>query len=691
MRVYSEREPIPVAVVTLATQESSRQHILFQTRYDQEGFHSLQGEDIEKNREKYKQEDCPTKLEWAIKATTVSLFRDWSQSMARIHLACPVDEATGRIPRLPRVDKFRGGQYPFLTVDDEIRIYAGYVSSPNEPVDGDMLDEIPFPVLRDVNDPETNTTKSIPMEDIPQPTPGKKLVPIFWGFIDKIDFDGSAKGSGLQCVISCRDRTRVLSDTTLINIPSLNGVFGSNNTGVTLPQGRLSQIISDVARSVNGFQINIDAAQQKDLNCWKTILTPNPALNEYGQEAKDRDEDIEVASELCEYYSAYDLANGDSRQSSLNNDFTADPALFVRRASFKVMDPLSRPRFHMWLSRPPMAKNGTGNTWQVLDQTPLKIIKWVATKEERPTDFFASHVNGDFCLVPRVLDTSGFRDDCRMYRTYFFRDYPRLTAKRDETGKVIGTVEVAPPCRNQLILNLRSHTSIVGTYNRFTVVDNSNTSGAGLALLEGVKLTIDRLPFILDGEKNEDNPELSTERKPTPPCRQKIIYDGNLANYPNQYGAALIVAQQASSHFARDMSGIEFTLIGDPTFYPGEAVRIYNTFLHDAGYQSQSGNYFSILDKHTATEEFLTKWSKESPDAAGIANQGKNVKAVLPNAKDSKKVKQLQEISTQVTNIENNDLKLPVYKVRSIEHRIKTQGRNAGYTTIISASMDLNN
>lgn len=685
MRYYTEAEPIPAAVITLATQEDNRQHILFQTRYDVEGFYTVAEESIEENRKKYETEACPEELKWAIKALSVSLFRDWSTSQARITLACNLAEASDRLPFLPRVDQFRGGQYPYLTIDDEIRIYAGYVSGANEPIDADMLDDVPFPQKRVdfvTNEQGVRERVLINAEDMVQPNLSQgKLVPIFWGFIDKIDYDANAKGSGHQIILSCRDRVRVLTDTTLVAIPSLNGVFGKQGSQAT-PQGRLSAIVADVAKAVNGYQINIADRKQENLNCWKRILTPNLALNEQGQETATRNlnDDLRFAAEACEYYSAWDIANGTQRKSSLSNAITADPSYFVRRSTFKVMDYLSRPRMHIWLSRPPLAKNGKKAQWQVLDQTPLKIIKWVATKEERSMDFFASHVNGDFCLVPRVLDVSGFEDDVRMYRTYFFRDWPR--ANKEGTA-------IQPPCRNQLILGLRASTSIVGTYNRFTIVDNSNVAGSGLAILEGVKLTIDRLPFILDGRADPENPENDTTRKPTPPCRQKLIYDGSLGTYGNSFGGALIVAQATSAQLARDVSGIEFTVLGDPTFYPGEAVRVWNTFLHDLGYQTQTGDYADILAKESATDTFNSKWYNTKPDAAG-GGEGKGPDSVLTNEKDSNVIAQLQEVGTQSTDSYGN-LKLPVYKIRSIEHRIKTTGRNAGYTTVISAAMDLNN
>lgn len=688
MRYYTEAEPIPAAVITLATQEDNKQHILFQTRYDVEGFYTVTGEDVEENRTKYAGKPCPEKLEWAIKALSVSLFRDWSTSQARITLACNLPDASSRLPFLPRVDQFRGGQYPYLTIDDEIRIYAGYVASANEPIEADMLDDVPFPQRRIdfvTNNDGSRERVLIEAEDLTQPnlTEGK-LVPIFWGFIDKIDYDANAKGSGHQVILSCRDRVRVLTDTTLVAIPSLNGVFGKSGSQAT-PQGRLSAIVSDVAKAVNGYQINIADRKQENLNCWKRIITPNLALNEEGQDAQERErnKDLRLAAAACEYYSAWDIANGTQRSSSLANAVTADPSYFVRRATFKVMDYLSRPRFHIWLSRPPLAKNGKKTQWQVLDQTPLKIIKWVATKEERSMDFFASHVNGDFCLVPRVLDVSGFEDEVRMYRTYFFRDWPRI--QRD--GKTI-----EPPCRNQLILGLRASTSIVGTYNRFTIVDNSNVAGSGLAILEGVKLTIDRLPFILDGgpdPTDPENAELDTTRNPTPPCRQKLIYDGSLGTYGNSFGGALIVAQATSAQLARDVSGIEFTVLGDPTFFPGEAVRVWNTFLHDLGFQTQTGDYADILAKESATDKFNSKWYDTKPNAAG-GGEGRGSDSVLTNEKDSNVIAQLQEVGTQETDAYSK-LKLPVYKIRSIEHRIKTTGRNAGYTTVISAAMDLNN
>jgi len=659
MRTYTTQEPYPAAVVTLATPESNRQEVLFQTRYDVQGFNLLrqaaeesQGFETEFNkREKIERgvAKCNT-LEWAIKNLTVSLFRDWSISRARIVLTCNLTSHNAPIPRLPDVSKFRGGDYPYLTADDEIRIYTGYVDSPTTPITVDMLDEVPFPMVK---------ADGSPMDQMIQPNlRGGKLIPIFWGFIDKVDFDGSARGSGFQCILSCRDRVRTLSDTTLISVPSLSGVFGDKGSKTTV-NGALHQIVSDVAKAVNGFQLNISDSDVNDNICWKRIITPNLKVdpNLAGEEVAA---ELQRASALVELYSAYEFNNA-VRTSTNLVDKTADPTLFVRSASFKVMDIKARPRFHMWLNRPPLAKDKGTAQWQVLDKTPLSIIKWIAIKEERPMDFYASHVNGDFCLVPRVLDVSGFADETRHYRTYFFRDYPR---------------QCDPPCAAQLILGLRTFTTTIGTYNRFTIVDNSNTSGASLSVLESVTLTIDRVPFILQG------------RTPTPPCRTKLIYDGGLGTYSkdNSYGAALIVAMSVSSQVSRDVSGIEFQVLGDPTFFPGEAVRVFNTFLHDEGFITQSGRHQDILYKQREYDAFQNRY-KDIPAAAATLKGIEGVMKSLPQ--DNDVVNQLNLAGTIKTD--KNQLNLPVYKCRSIEHKISTQGKNAGYITTVQASLDLNN
>lgn len=681
-RIFSPEEPYPAAVITLASGNTNYQNILFQTRYDATGLYSyskqpeveditkeeaaeITGEQIDPETKKLIPGDCNVKLEWAIKNISVSLFRDWSISEARVVLTAPLNNINAPLPNLPNCYDARGGKNPYLTMEDEIRIYMGYVDSPNTIITPDMLDEVPIS-LEEFELVEGDAVRRTKLEgrEFRQPDyEVGKLVPVFWGFIDKIDFDGSNRGSGNQIILSCRDRGRILSDTTLINVPSLAGAFKGGQIN-TQPTGALWEVASDVAKAVNGYQINVAGSSNAENLCWKRIITPQASTRSSGLSQKELQE-LAVVEKSVEFYSAYTFSNNpNSRTSSDFEAFTKDPSLFVRRASFKLMDYKTRPRFHMWLNRPPIAKKNGTSQWQILDKTPLSIIKWIAANEEKPLDFFTSHVNGDFCLVPRVLDVSGFYDENRMYRTYFYRDWPRVV-----DGKPID-----PPCENQLILNIRTFSTTIATANRITIVDNSSMAGNGVAVLKGVKLTVDSIPFSL------------SERTINPPCRLKLVYDGNLSTYSNTSGGALIVAMAYAAQFSRDIGGCEFSVLGDPTFYPGEAVRVYNTYLHDSFYKTQTGLFKDVLQKQNSFDKFAQKYSEQSADAEG---QSETEAITLPSKKDSETIKEQRESGTRDTA--KDDLLLPVYKVRSVEHKLSTSGSRAGYITTVLGSLDLNN
>ena len=681
-RIFSSEEPYPAAVVTLASSESHYQNILFQTRFDAKGLYyysknpeisDLTEEEAqealnEQPEETISSKDCNIKLQWAIKNISVSLFRDWSISEARIVLTAPLDNINAPLPKLPNCSDARGGKNPYLTMEDEIRIYMGYVENPTMIITPDMLDEVPIDMekLSLVNEEGTDKVIKERIEEAgfkqPKHTVGK-LVPVFWGFIDKIDFDGSNRGTGNQVILSCRDRGRVLSDTTLINVPSLAGTFQGGQIN-TQPTGALWEVASDVAKAVNGYQINQSGSDNSKNICWKRIITHDMTNRPNAFTEKERLE-LEIAQQNVEFYSAYTNTNNpNSRKSSNFADATKDPSLFVRRASFKIMDYKTRPRFHMWLNRPPIAKKNGTSQWQILDKTPLSIIKWIAANEEKPLDFFTSHVNGDFCLVPRVLDVSGLSDEKRMYRTYFYRSWP----------KVVKGQPMDPPCENQLILNIRTFSTVIATANRITIVDNSSMAGNGVAVLKGVKLTVDSIPFSL------------SERTIKPPCRLKLVYDGNLATYQNASGGALIVAMAYAAQFSRDIGGCEFSVLGDPTFYPGEAVRIYNTFLHDDFYKTQTGLFQDVLKKQNNFDKFAQRYSEQ-----GAPSEGKEetLAIVEVDEESSEEIRNQRESGTVDTSIDN--LLLPVYKVRSVEHKMSTSGSKAGFITTLLGSLDTNN
>jgi hypothetical protein len=140
------------------------------------------------------------------------------------------------------------------------------------------------------------------------------------------------------------------------------------------------------------------------------------------------------------------------------------------------------------------------------------------------------------------------------------------------------------------------------------------------------------------------------------------------------------------------MQGVQLTLTGDPTFYPSEAIRVYNTVLHDYATSINPGTSYSqeLLEKNQRQIEGLFK------DESTISNimDSSNKKGVQDFS--SQQAKTVTEIMTQTTrghmvNTQKDPLKgliLPVYKVRSVQHVLKTSGTGAGFITTIECIGD---
>jgi hypothetical protein len=251
-----------------------------------------------------------------------------------------------------------------------------------------------------------------------------------------------------------------------------------------------------------------------------------------------------------------------------------------------------------------------------------------------------------------------------------------------------------------MIKAMRTLTSSLATFNRFVVID-SNSEGANSAFLEKLRASIEVLPWTLDGNPDsqfaKDNPEHSSGRAIYPPCRNQIIYDGYLSSYGendyNKAGGALIVAVSQARTWSREMHGVQLTLVGDPTLYPGEAVRVYNSVLHDFGTSVNPGTQMSqeILEKQQEKLEDLS--SEEGKDTVqSILRESKDLEdGAINNSFDTSAnevAKQANRSHQTVTNKESTQIILPVYKIRSIQHNINTTGRDAGFTTKVECIAD---
>ena len=584
MKTYTPQAPIPAAAITLATTATQEQPILFTTQ------HGIK--DAEEGRQ----------LRWVIRQLKVTLARDWSTSQAVITLTANVEDPRGRLPSLPCVSKWRGGLLEQLTVEDEIRIYAGYIGSREVPIQASLLDETPIdlcpfdlyeggPGRCDIGQPPFQ-------EDCTKP-----LAPIFWGFIDSINFTGSSS-SGEQITISCRDRMRVLSDTKIISIPHLEG----SKKGLAA-NGDRAEIIHDVIKAATGYTLGNNGERT---NCWKDTYKGL-------------------------VFKAFDLEGVDKCTSPLE-----DPPLWNRVASTSPMRTDASPRIHMWVQRPPLLKDHNAAVFQVLDKQPLQIIQYLADTEERVTDFYASHVNGDYVFAPRVLDTSGFYDPKRMYRTYFYKTWPD-----------------AQPYTNQMIKSIRSISSTLGTFNQFVVAESQN--GSQGTFMEGIQVMMNTQLPIMEG------------RSIMPPCRMQIIYDDSLSTYSNPSGGALLAAINQARVWSRDIGGVEITVLGDPTLYPSEAIRVYNSVLHDKGMLIDPGTQLSELKR----EEVRLRQTK----------LGSSETKITKTAIDPTVQRESRSIVECLVPTSPGEV-LPVYKIRNIQHNLTTIGKDAGFTSKIRAVAD---
>lgn len=744
MKFFTKNEPIPAAAVTYSGAMSYLHPIIFTSQPRQK--------DLDGRR-----------LDWVITSVRITIARDWSISRADLVLTTETPNQECLIPHLPDLTIFRGGNYPYLTVEDEIRIYLGYLKA-GIPITADLLDDYAFDLCPQCSDLDTtqednpNSFKcnSFTGENFKQ-NPLKPLCPVFWGFIDIINIDVDAN-TGVRCTISCRDRTRIFADTTLIAIPSLQGRlldttkagFFDNKSKEGLASGKREDILIQVAKGATGELFgDLSMGSNMSKKCWKPVIGGNDDVDDniyipnWEEPFRNNNNTSESINDSTEENQEKNEAESESEQSENNpqenieapvtrsrrrtratrrrykpselgvmlfNKYTIqtgavdynivlppeDPALWMREAQGKMHLPYSEPRFHIWVQRPPISKGSSSAVFKIINKSPLEIIKFLADTEERPTDFYSSPVNGDFIFGPRVLDSSGFSDPYRQYRTYFNKIFP----KEFQDKRI-------PMSDAQRIINMRAVTSSLGTMNRYVVVD-SESEGNFSSFLDKLRVAVDVLPWLLDGDSESENFRETGGRGVYPPCRNQILYDGNISSYgghkSNRAGGALIVALNQARNWGREIMGVSLTIMGDPTFYPGEAIRVYNSILHDFGTKVNPGTKKTaeILNQNMLDIESLSTDSKREVIEEIVSETRNNLSRA-----ESRAIKIDEEAGTSSVEFGNkaigrltkslyahhvktsmNDLVLPVYKVRNIQHTFRVGGKNPGFTTKIECISD---
>ena len=617
MKTYSTEAATPAAAITLATGNSNTQPILFTNHFGDKGT--------------YENSEWKTKnveLKWVIKDITVTLTRDWDISQAQIVLTCELPDKSMREPPLPDVSIYRGGDNPYLGKEDEIRIYAGYVESSTTPITADLLDEIPF----DFTDIKTQVKQSH--------NKNKPLCPIFWGFIDTMKYSGNPTGSTLT--IQCRDRVRVFADTRIVSLVAFQGKQNSEGNTKTsvgdqvvdptateqgIVSGDRTEILMQLANAAAGnpYGQNPRDLEKKGVTCWK-LVKPGEIVKGF---TVDQDKNITVQFP------------------------SEDPAQWVQTTTCRIMADKATPRFNIWNERLPIVKGESQATLQVLNKVPLEIIDFIAKTEERPMDFFASHINGDFILGPRVKDESGFADEHRSYRTYFHRTAP--------DGMI--------PTYNQMIQKIEATDTTLFSFNNFIIIDSSKTKGGGTSLIGAIRKGYSALSTSL------------TKRSPSPPCKTQIIYDGGLASYDNPELGATYLAMAHAKIWSRDITGIEMEVVGDPTFYPSEAIRVYNTYLHD--YKT-----YTVMDSTKDTSKDIREYRDDVEKNVAPAMKTETQDQKKDTSADNNLSKAIGKYFANRLPSDIDKFVLPYYSVRVVQHKLTTQG-DKGYTTKLSCVSDI--
>lgn len=566
---------------------------------------------------------------WIVKQVTVSVTTDWSIDTAQIVLV-PSNPNLNTLPQLPDVSNLRGGVKKSLEKDDEIRIYLGWISSGEEEITADLLGEIGF-------DPQWDSSVELLSQNNPFDA-SKKLSPVFWGFIDKLElFD---RGSGPQLVLSCRDRMRVIADTRILAIPNSGANFSvDETTGAPLVisdqgvQGERENVIFKIISSVNAY------GQSLENSSWRTFIKGLTARKfTYVDGERVNSNQISLADQV------------------LTADALLDQSLWNRTAYFLPPETAYNPRVHIWSERPPLTGGAAGATLSVLNKTPLEVLDHLMIQELLPIDFKASPFNGDYVFGPRVIDFSGFEDPIRSNRTYFYKSNPPDSCIS----------------YNQQILEIEVLSTSFGSFNTFIVTD-SNTNKRSSSFLSSIQLSV-----------KVDSP--TTEgRFISPPNRAQIIPDSTLGSTgaPPEADAALI-ALTAARRFSRDSEGIEIKVIGDPTFYLNEAFLVYNTVLHDYDTRVLVNNNQYNLTVDELKKKVFELGSQQS-DELNIQNKEGSISV-------SDEINQVATESLSPNSGVNNGLQLsnkesgqyPIYRISNITHEFNEKS----YTTTVLGVTD---
>lgn len=489
------------------------------------------------------------------------------------------------------VDKSEDGQGP-LDILDEICIYLGYIDS-----------------LRPVTDDDIKSGR---------------LRRVFVGVIDTITATGTSR-AGTNILIQCRDRMRYLMDSL-----STFNTGDASTLGKDLTEGGdskyRSEVILGIARRSIGDLRGSSSIETDPRNISKCSFVNGVGIDP-GLQVEFVGRTAPVTSggrqrQPSDSAAAYVAVDGEELPITVDNlnpyAFYSTQGLDPRLKGYSLgadsdaykQTPTRNLKFNIISGRAGYEQTDITANFQITDRVPVEYIKYMSFQEPWPTEMFSHHQTGEYWYAPRGLDTSGFKDPQRYYRTYFYRQYPKDLSF--ENG-----ITVPHVC--QAALSFREERSAIGWRSNI-VVNNSNPNGGNTTV-----------HVVLKPEWFKDRVTPASFYMATDPTAAGAV---DLAAVGIALGRTLSKETRAGT----------LRVIGDPTFSPGEAIQLMGSPLNNKpntdaqrkedvqlveglkqAYTDLAVSTADQIKKETATEQNLNLPQRE-PKAFSSGNKvsGKN-------------------------------------------------------------------
>jgi hypothetical protein len=489
---------------------------------------------------------------WSVEGLSIYLQRFWSTSTARITLIPKLESVYSPTPNLPEIQE---GQS--LLPEDEICIYLGYL-----------------PVIREAE-----------LQDIID----GKLIRVYIGSIDLIA--SVSTPSGVRLTIECRDRMKYLMDTNVTLDP--NFTEDNKNWFISAGAGKNTAVSrSDLILAVSRFGIG------------DVTLNSSSKANLNGKSIKEG------------YIYDLERITQGNRRATIKGQLPP-PNIFyicpikeaygeiplkakVRNQPLSVEEDMT---FHIYTSRLGYKQDKIEREFTIQNQIPIELIKHLSMQEPYPTEVFCNHMDGHFYYAPRTNDYSGLNDPARFHRTYYCRTIPEqvgtveglqptFRARSFVTEQLFKNIDCEVTTnfdyqsifskvdKNQMCINFKDEFSSIALKTNYFV---SSSSPGGPVTGSSVALHFSIRPAFLRGKNIAG--------------RNHFIYDETIQGIADASAVALQTARTQS----KELKTASMSVIGDPTFTPGEVVQIVGSPLYPESY-----NLKTIVDERESYIEYET-------------------------------------------------------------------------------------